>query len=136
MKFKGLSKEEVEESRRLHGANSLTEIPLDSLWIKILHGFSDPMIMILLVALVIQLVLFFMGQTELYEPIGVFVAIMIANCVAAISEHKQENKAAVLKAEGEAAELAKVIREGELAEIHVSEVVVGDIVYLQLKPSL
>ena len=35
------------------------------------------------------------------------------------------------KAEGEALEMAKVIREGELDEIHVSEVVVGDIVYLQ-----
>lgn len=131
MKFKGLTKAEVEASRKKYGANSLTEIPLDPMWMKILQGFKDPMIMILLVALVVQLALFFMGQSEWYEPVGVFVAIMIANCVAAISEHKQENKAAVLKAEGEALEMAKVIREGELDEIHVSEVVVGDIVYLQ-----
>lgn len=131
MKFKGLTKAEVEASRKKYGANSLTEIPLDPLWKKILQGFKDPMIMILMVALVVQLALFFMGQSEWYEPVGVFAAIMIANCVAAISEHKQENKAAVLKAEGEALEMAKVIREGELDEIHVSEVVVGDIVYLQ-----
>lgn len=131
MKFKGLTKAEVEASRKKYGANSLTEIPLDPLWKKILQGFKDPMIMILMVALVVQLALFFMGQSEWYEPVGVFAAIMIANCVAAISEHKQENKAAVLKAEGEALEMVKVIREGELDEIHVSEVVVGDIVYLQ-----
>lgn len=131
MKFNGLTKAEVEASRKQYGANSLTEISLDPLWMKILQGFKDPMIMILLVALVVQLALFFMGQSEWYEPVGVFVAIMIANCVAAISEHKQENKAAVLKAEGEALEMAKVIRDGELDEIHVSEVVVGDIVYLQ-----
>ncbi len=36
-----------------------------------------------------------------------------------------------LKAEEEAKETAKVIRDGRLSEIHVSEVVVGDIVFLQ-----
>ena len=131
MKYKGLTKNEVEESRRKYGTNTLTEIPPEPLWRKILHGFSDPMIMILMVALVIQLVLYFMGQSEWYEPVGVLAAIMIANCVAAISEHKQENKAAALKSESEAMQKAMVIREGELEEIHISQVVVGDLVYLQ-----
>ena len=56
---------------------------------------------------------------------------MIANGVASVSESKQEGKASALKAEEEAKEMAKVIRNGKLEEIHVSEVVVGDIVYLQ-----
>ena len=50
MKYKGLTKNEVEESRRKYGTNTLTEIPPEPLWRKILHGFSDPMIMILMVA--------------------------------------------------------------------------------------
>lgn len=131
MKLNGLSASQVEESRKQHGANTLTQIPPDPLWKKILEGFKDPMIMILLVALVVQVVLFFMGQAEWFEPVGILVAIMIANGVASISESKQEGKASALKAEEEAKEMAKVIRDGKLEEIHVSEVVVGDIVYLQ-----
>lgn len=131
MKLKGLSPSQVEESRRNYGSNNLTQIPPDPLWKKILEGFKDPMIMILLVALVVQVVLFFLGQAEWFEPVGILVAILIANGVASISESKQEGKASALKAEEEAKEMAKVIRDGKLEEIHVSEVVVGDIVYLQ-----
>lgn len=131
MNLKGLSASQVEESRKKHGANTLTQIPPDPLWKKILEGFKDPMIMILLVALVVQVVLFFLGQSEWFEPVGILVAIMIANGVASVSESKQEGKASALKAEEEAKEMAKVIRDGKLVEIHVSEVVVGDIVYLQ-----
>ena len=131
MNLNGLSKHEVEESRKKYGDNNLTQIPPDPLWKKILGGFKDPMIMILLVALVIQVVLFIMGEADWFEPVGILIAILIANGVSSISEYKQENKASALKEEEEAKETAKVIRDGKLAEIHVSEVVVGDIVYLQ-----
>lgn len=131
MKRTGLTAEQVEESRSKHGSNSLTQIPQEPLWKKILEGFKDPMIMILLVALVVQVVLFFLGQAEWFEPAGILIAILIANGVASVSESKQEGKASALKAEEEAKETAKVIREGKLEEIHVSEIVVGDIVYLQ-----
>lgn len=131
MKRTGLTAEQVEESRNKHGSNSLTQIPPEPLWKKILEGFKDPMIMILLVALVVQVVLFFLGQAEWFEPAGILIAIMIANGVASVSESKQEGKASALKAEEEAKETAKVIRDGKLEEIHVSEIVVGDIVYLQ-----
>ena len=128
---RGLNSKEVAESRQKHGANTLTQIPPDPLWKKILEGFKDPMIMILLVALVVQVVLFFLKQAEWFEPVGILIAILIANGVASISESSQESKASALKAEEEAKEMAKVIRDGSLAEIHVSEVVVGDIVFLQ-----
>ena len=131
MNLQGLKKEDVEKYRIKYGSNKLTQLEPDSLWQKILEGFKDPMIMILLVALVVQLVLFAMGQAEWFEPVGIFVAIIIANGVAAFSENSQENKASALKAEEEAKEIAKVIRDGYLQEIHVDDVVVGDIVYLQ-----
>ena len=131
MNFQGLTSQEAAESRSKYGSNALTQIPPDPLWKKILEGFRDPMIMILLVALVIQVVLFFLGQAEWFEPFGILVAILIANGVSSISENKQENKASALKEEEEAKETAKVIRDGLLTQIHVSEVVVGDIVYLQ-----
>ncbi len=89
------------------------------------------MLLILLVALAVQVVLFFLGEAEWFEPVGILIAILVANGVASISENKQEGKASALKAEEEAKEMAKVIRSGKLSEIHVSEVVVGDIVFLQ-----
>lgn len=131
MEFKGLTAEEVLASRKANGSNVLTEIPPDPLWKKVLEGFKDPMIMILCVALVIQVVLYYIGQAEWYEPFGIFVAICIANGVASWSESKQEGKASALKAEELAKEKAKVIRDGKLHEISVTEVVVGDIVYVQ-----
>ena len=131
MKLIGLTDHEVEENRNQYGSNSLTKIPPDPLWKKILEGFRDPMIMILLVALVVQVVLFFLHQAEWFEPAGILVAILIANGVASFSESKQEGKASALKAEEEAREMAKVIRNGKLEELHVNEIVVGDIVFLQ-----
>lgn len=131
MKWNGLTAQQVEESRKKYGANTLTEIPPDPLWKKILEGFKDPMIMILLVALAVQVVLFFLGQAEWFEPVGILIAILIANGVASVSESKQEGKASALKAEEEAKETAKVVRDGKLVELHAGEVVVGDIVYLQ-----
>ena len=91
---KGLTNQQAEESRKQHGSNQLTVIPPDPLWKKILEGFKDPMILILCVALAVQVVLCFMGQAEWYEPVGVLIAIMIANGVASVSENKQENVAA------------------------------------------
>ena len=131
MKLTGLTSQQVEGSRRKHGSNVLTEIPPDPLWKKILEGFKDPMIMILMVALAVQVVLFFLHQAEWFEPVGILIAILIANGVSAVSESKQEGKASALKAEELAKETAKVLRHGKLEEIHVSEVVVGDIVFLQ-----
>lgn len=129
--LKGLSVKEVEESRQKNGANTLTQIPPDPLWKKILEGFKDPMIVILLVALAVQVILYFLGETEWFEPVAILVAILIANGVSSISENKQEGKAQALKAEEMAKEMAKVVRNGQLQEIHVGEVVLGDIVYLQ-----
>ncbi len=131
MNLTGLTAEEVEKSRKEYGTNDLTQIPPEPLWKKFLKGFADPMIIILLVALAIQVVLFFLGKSDWYEPVGVLIAILIANGVSSVSQHKQEGKASALKAEEEAKETAKVLRDGQLHEIHVSELVVGDIVYLQ-----
>ena len=131
MKLTGLTRQQVEESRKKHGSNTLTQIPPDPLWKKIIEGFKDPMIMILLVALAVQVVLWLMHKAEWYEPVCVLIAILLANGVAAVSEHSQEGKASLLKAEEESKELTKVLRDGQLHELHVSEVVVGDIVYLQ-----
>lgn len=128
---KGLSKSEVEINRTKYGKNVLTKLPPDPIWKKVLRQFKDPMIMILLVAFAVQIILFLLGQSEWFEPVGVLIAILIANGVSSISEAKQESKASFLRDEVEAREICKVIREGKLIEINISEVVVDDIIYLQ-----
>ena len=130
-KFSGLTQSQVKESRDKYGSNALTELPREKLIQKFLNNLSDPMIIILLCALGIQLVLFFMGKAEWFEPFGVFVAILIAGGVSSITEYKQEEKASLLKSQQEAGELTKVIRDGTIHEIHVSEVVKDDVIYLQ-----
>ncbi|MBR0150746.1 MAG: calcium-translocating P-type ATPase, PMCA-type [Synergistaceae bacterium] len=129
--IKGLTDSEVKASREKHGSNSLTELPGETLRAKFLASLKDPMIIILLCALVIQLVLFVMGRAEWFEPFGILVAVLIAGGVSSITEYRQEQKASLLKAQQEAGETTKVIRNGTIHEIHVSEVVAGDIVYLQ-----
>lgn len=131
MQWKGLTDSEIQDSREKYGSNSLTHIPPEALWVKVLNGFKDPMIVILLVALGVQLVLFALGQAHWYEAAGVFIAIVIANGVASLSECSQEKKASMLKLQEEAGEITKVIRNGVLQECHVSEIVVGDVVSLQ-----
>lgn len=131
MSIKGLNEAQVIASREQHGNNSLTQIMPDPLWKKILQGFKDPMIMILLVALLIQAVLYLLGQAEWYEAVGVLVAILLANGVAAISENQQEGKAVTLRQDEAAKDKTKVYRNDGLMEIPVQDVVVGDMVFLQ-----
>lgn len=131
MELRGLTEAEVTESRARHGNNSLTQIMPEPLWKKVLQGFKDPMIMILLAALVIQAVLYLLGQAEWYEAAGVLIAILLANGVAAVSESQQEGKALSLREEEAAKDVTKVLREGSLQEIPVNDVVTGDIVFLQ-----
>ena len=130
-KITGLTQSQVTESRTKYGTNALTELPRETLAQKFLANLTDPMIIILLCALAIQLVLFFLGRAEWFEPFGVFVAILIAGSVSSITEYKQEEKASLLKSQQEAGEVAKVIRDGSIHEIHVSEVVKDDVIYLQ-----
>lgn len=127
----GLNDSQVQASREKFGTNALTELPREPLLTKFLASLSDPMIIILLCALAIQVVLFFMGRAEWFEPFGILVAILIASGVSSITEYQQEQKASLLKAQQEAGETTKVIRNGGIHELHVSEVVAGDIVYLQ-----
>ncbi|MBQ9628082.1 MAG: calcium-translocating P-type ATPase, PMCA-type, partial [Synergistaceae bacterium] len=127
----GLNDSQVQESREKYGTNTLTELPRDPLFKKFLNNLSDPMIIILLVALAIQLVLFFMGKAEWFEPVGILVAVLIAGGVSSITEYQQEEKASALKHQQEEGEMTKVIRNGSIHEVHVSEAVTNDIIFLQ-----
>lgn len=126
----GLSSQEVEESRRQYGTNALSEVERESFWSKLKDNFGDPMIKILVVALIINVILTFFGQTEWYESVGIAVAVIIATFVSTYSEYK--NEGAFQKLQEEASRIVcKVYRDGEVVEIHIDEIVVGDAVLLQ-----
>lgn len=131
MKYQGLSNSEVANNRSQHGSNALTERERETLFAKLMDGFKDPMLLILIAALVINILFVIMGRADWYEAVGIFIAICIANFVGVFSESKQEDKAQELKEEELAKEKVKVFRNNELIEITINEVVVGDIVSLQ-----
>ena len=137
MKYQGLSKEQVEQSRALHGFNILTPPQKESVFHQFLGKFKDPLIEILLVALALsigvsiyQYVTTDEGVHVLFEPLGIFVAIMLATCVGFIFELNANKKFDILNQVNDE-ESVKVIRDGNVTLVQRKEIVVGDIVIIE-----
>lgn len=132
----GLTDTEVLESRRKNGVNVLTPPEQDPWWKEFLDKFSDPLIIILLVAGVLSIGISFyeffgLGQDwkVFFEPIGIFVAIGLATTLAFIFEQKA-NKAFKILNQVNDDELVEIMRNGSMTTIPRKDVVVGDIVIL------
>lgn len=135
-RYTGLTDAEVLESRRKNGVNILTPPEQDPWWKEFLDKFSDPLIIILLVAGVLSIGISFyeffgLGQDwkVFFEPIGIFVAIGLATTLAFIFEQKA-NKAFKILNQVNDDELVEVMRNGTMTTIPRKDVVVGDIVIL------
>ena len=134
--YKGLTDAEVLESRKKNGMNILTPPEQDPWWKEFLDKFSDPLILILLVAGILSIGISFyeffgLGQDwkVFFEPIGIFVAIGLATTLAFIFEQKA-NKAFKILNQVNDDELVEVMRNGTMTTIPRKDVVVGDIVVL------
>ena len=126
----GLNDSQVEESRKQYGTNALTEHKTEGFWSKLWGNFGDPMIKILCVALLINVVFAILGQVEWYESVGIAAAVLLATLVSTFSEYKNEN--AFQKLQEEASQIkCKVYRNGDLVEIPINDIVVGDCILLQ-----
>ena len=130
MKFNGLTDKEVNESREKYGSNVIPDSEPTTFWDEFKETFSDPMIRILLVIVVIMLVMFFLGHAEIYEPIGTIVAILIVATVTAKTAVASDTKYRELK-DCTKKDTCKVYRNGIITVIEVDDVVVGDKVILQ-----
>ena len=137
MIHKGLTNEQVEESRKKHGSNILTPPEKESLWHQFIEKFKDPIIRILLIALVlsigVSLYQYFTteeGLAVLFEPIGIFVAIMLATCIGFAFEVSANKKFEVLNKVSDDEEV-KVVRNGNITVIGRKEIVVGDVVIIE-----
>lgn len=130
MKIVGLTDAEVAASKAKYGDNSMTEQKGETFLQKLWGNFQDPMIRILCFALIVNVVLCILGQAEWYEPIGITAAILIATLVSTYSEYNNEN--AFQKLQEEASRImCKVYRNGEIVEVPINDLVVGDCILLQ-----
>lgn len=135
-RYTGLTDAEVLASRRKNGVNVLTPPQQDPWWKEFLDKFSDPLIIILLVAGVLSIGISFyeffgLGQDwkVFFEPIGIFVAIGLATTLAFIFEQKA-NKAFKILNQVNDDELVEVMRNVTMTTIPRKDVVVGDIVVI------
>jgi len=133
----GLTKKEVEESRRKYGDNVLTPPEKEPLWKQFLEKFSDPIIRILLIALLlsvgVSLYQLFTGAEGLHvllEPLGIFVAVMLATTVGFFFELSANKKFDILN-QSEDEQMVTVYRDGLIQRIERKDVVVGDTVVLE-----
>lgn len=129
-KYQGLNPAEVRASAKTNGYNKITEKEKTSLWQKYWMNFNDPIIMILLIALGINIIFTFFGKVDWYECAGILAAVLIATFVSTASEYKNENTFKKLQKQAMQI-LCKVYRNGKLEEIMIDDIVAGDIVLLQ-----
>ena len=120
----GLSREAVEESRLLHGANRLSRKKGKSFGRRFLGNLADPVIRILLGALVLNLLLLFRNGSWM-ETVGIGAAVLLATLISTLSEHSSARAFEGL-AEEEGLARCRVRRAGEVLDIPATEVVVGD----------
>ena len=124
----GLSENEANESRRTHGTNRMTPKKKKGFARRFFSNLSDPVIKILLGALLINL-LFVFKSSNWAECIGIGVSVLLATLISTFSEHTSENAFARLEAEYSSGKV-RVIRDGALIEVGIENIVVGDIVSL------
>ncbi|MDO4783035.1 MAG: calcium-translocating P-type ATPase, PMCA-type [Capnocytophaga felis] len=135
--YQGLSQKQVEESRKKYGANEFSQVEKEPLWKQFLEKFQDPIIIILLVALVASFGVSIYeytahdkGINAFFEPIGILFAILLATSVAFYFELKANKQFEILNQVNDDIHY-KVIREGQVTQVLKKDIVVGDIVLLE-----
>ena len=132
--YTGLTAREVAQSRSKYGENVLTPPAKAPLWLQFLDKFRDPLIIILLIAGALSILIscyeYFAlgdGPTVFFEPVGIFVAIMLATGLSFYFEYQADKEFAILNKVNDD-EPVEVIRDSNTTQIPRREVVVGDIV--------
>ena len=135
--YAGLTEQEVTESRLKYGSNLLTPPEKEPLWRQFLDKFRDPLIIILLVAGVLSVGIScyeYWGLDEgsgvFFEPVGIFIAILLATGLSFYFEMKADKEFEVLNRVNDEEPVQVIRNNGLVTEIPKKDVVVGDIVLL------
>lgn len=124
----GLSNKEVIEARKKYGSNGISGKNKSTFFSLFIETLGDPIIKILLIALAIKTIFLF-KDFDYFETIGIVIAILVAATISAISEYGS-NKAFQRMQEESSKINIKVKRDGNITELFIDDLVVGDIVIL------
>jgi len=129
--YKGLTDAQVFENRQKYGENSLSSVEGEPLWKQFLEKFTDPIIIILLVALVFsfgvstyEYMVHNEGFDAFLEPIGILFAVLLATGVAFYFEHKANKQFEILNQVNDEI-YYKVIRNEHITQVLKKDIVGG-----------
>lgn len=137
--YKGLTAQQVLQSRAQHGQNLLTPPPKTPTWKLYLAKYGDPMIIILLIAWALSVGIAFYnyysgnaaeGLSVFLEPVGILFAILLSTGLSFYFEQKADREFNVLNAVSNETEY-KLIRDDAVHRVPKRDIVVGDIVLLE-----
>ena len=128
MNTNGLSNIEVLESRRKYGNNEITNKKKKTFLKEFIETLGDPIIKILLIALVIKTVFLFKNY-DWFETLGILIAVFLSSFISTISELGSEKAFNTLQEESLRIK-AKVKRNNKVVLIDSKDIVVGDILLL------
>jgi Ca2+-transporting ATPase len=126
----GLSTSQVAELRNKYGANAMTPPVRDPFWKQYLEKFDDPIIRILLLAVVISTVVSLIKGEGLLDTIGIIIAVFLATGIAFFNEYRSSREFDVLNAHRDDVAV-KVIRDGRPVSVPSRDIVVGDLILLE-----
>ena len=122
---KGLSLDEVKSRREKYGLNEFTPKEEGSFWEDLKDSLTEPMILILIAAAVISALI-----GEFHDAIGIVCAITLGIAIGMITEGRSKKAAEALSKLTENIEV-KVLRNSEVEQVSKSELVPGDIVFIE-----
>lgn len=120
----GLTEDEAFSRVKKYGYNELQEKEKTSVFKMILESFTDPLVIILLAAALVQV---FLG--EVVESLIIFIVLIINAILGVVQTKKAESSLESLKQLS--APSAKVLRNGQKVSVLARDIVKGDIVYLE-----
>lgn len=122
---RGLSSDDVKSRRDKYGLNEFTPMEEGSFWDDLKDALSEPMIVILIIAAIISAVI-----GEFHDAIGIVCAIAIGIAIGMITEGRSKKAAEALSKLTENIDV-KVLRDGEVELVSKSDLVPGDIVFIE-----
>ncbi|MBQ3253210.1 MAG: calcium-translocating P-type ATPase, PMCA-type [Acholeplasmatales bacterium] len=127
----GLKEEQIKNNREAYGKNQLEEKKKTPLIIKFLLEFKDPLIIILIAAAIISVIV---DPHEWIESVIIMVVVLINAILGLYQENKAEKSLEALQKMS--AQTCKVIRNNSMQTIDASELVVGDIIFVEAGDSV
>ena len=120
----GLSSTEASARRRKYGPNTLPKKKKDSIIKIFFHEFADPIVLLLVVAIIVSLIV-----GEIIDAIAILLIVLADAIIGTYQENKANNTADALSKLVK--DEAHVIRDGKECSISVEQLTIGDLVLLE-----